>query len=108
MGVLVPDLRDTVASTKPVRSRAMRRSSQEASASKDHPMTLSRFQARYSGQTYTRTCSTAACSGTTKAMSGRCHTCAARLRRFGHELQTLLQPLNSTSSFAAWRRPEDA
>jgi hypothetical protein len=52
-------------------------------------MTLSRFQARYSGQTYTRTCSTAACSGTTKAMSGRCHTCAARLRRFGHELQTL-------------------
>jgi hypothetical protein len=51
--------------------------------------TSNRFQARYSGQTYTRTCSTPACSGTTKAINGRCHTCAARLRRFGHELQTL-------------------
>jgi hypothetical protein len=48
-----------------------------------------RFAQRYSGQTYARQCSTPACSGTTKAMSGRCHTCAARLRRFGHELQTL-------------------
>jgi hypothetical protein len=52
-------------------------------------MTLSRFTARYSGQTYTRQCSTSGCSGTTKAMSGRCHTCAARLRRLGHPLQTL-------------------
>jgi hypothetical protein len=51
--------------------------------------TSNRFQARYSGQTYTRTCSTEGCSGTTKAMSGRCHTCAARLRRLGHPLQTL-------------------
>jgi len=52
-------------------------------------MTTSRFQARYSGQTYTRQCSTSGCSGTTKAMSGRCHTCSARLRRLGHPLQTL-------------------
>jgi hypothetical protein len=51
--------------------------------------TANRFQARYSGQTYTRQCSTSGCSGTTKAMSGRCHTCSARLRRLGHPLQTL-------------------
>jgi hypothetical protein len=51
--------------------------------------TANRFEARYSGQTHARQCSTPACSGTTKAMSGRCHTCAARLRRFGHPLQTL-------------------
>jgi hypothetical protein len=48
-----------------------------------------RFAQRYSGQTYARQCSTPACSGTTKAMSGRCHTCSARLRRLGHPLQTL-------------------
>jgi hypothetical protein len=51
--------------------------------------TANRFQARYSGQTYTRQCSTSGCSGTTKVMSGRCHTCSARLRRLGHPLQTL-------------------
>ncbi len=47
------------------------------------------FTARYSGQTYTRTCSTEGCSNTTATMSGRCGKCVARLRRFGHPLQTL-------------------
>jgi hypothetical protein len=47
-----------------------------------------RFAQRYGHQS-ARTCSTSGCSGTTKTLSGRCHTCAARLRRFGHELQTL-------------------
>jgi hypothetical protein len=51
--------------------------------------TANRFAQRYSGQTYSRTCSTPACSGTTKALNGRCHACAARLRRFGDCLQTL-------------------
>jgi hypothetical protein len=49
----------------------------------------STFTARYSGQTYTRTCSTEGCSNTTATMSGRCGKCVARLRRFGHPLQTL-------------------
>jgi hypothetical protein len=51
--------------------------------------TANRFQARYSGQTYTRQCSSPGCFGTTKAINGRCHTCAARLRRFGAVHQTL-------------------
>jgi hypothetical protein len=59
-------------------------------APKDHPMpTANRFQARYSNQTHTRTCSTNGCSATSRNLSGRCHTCSGRLRRFGHPLQTL-------------------
>jgi hypothetical protein len=50
--------------------------------------TSNRFTARY-GQSHTRQCTTEGCSGTTKTMSGRCHTCAAHLRRLGHPLQTL-------------------
>jgi hypothetical protein len=49
----------------------------------------STFTARYAGQTYTRQCSTPACPNTTTTMSGRCARCVARLRRFGHPLQTL-------------------
>jgi hypothetical protein len=81
--------RDTVASTKPVRITGGKRL-------KDHPMpTANRFQApgrfaqRYSNQTHTRTCIVEGCSRTTQQVSGRCGTCTARLRRFGHPLQTL-------------------
>jgi hypothetical protein len=49
----------------------------------------SRFQDRYSGQTYTRQCSSPGCSNTTRTMGGRCHTCSARLRRFGAVDQVL-------------------
>jgi hypothetical protein len=49
----------------------------------------SRFTARYSAQTSARICSTEGCSNTTKQMNGTCGTCSARLRRFGHPLQTL-------------------
>jgi hypothetical protein len=51
--------------------------------------TTNRFQARYSGQTHTRTCIVEGCSNTTTQMNGKCGTCTARLRRFGHPLQTL-------------------
>jgi hypothetical protein len=51
--------------------------------------TANRFEARYSGQTSTRHCSVAGCSNTTTQMNGKCGTCTARLRRFGHPLQTL-------------------
>jgi hypothetical protein len=50
--------------------------------------TANRFEARY-GHTNTRQCTTEGCSGTAKNLSGRCHTCAARLRRRGHPLQEL-------------------
>ena len=50
--------------------------------------TSNRFD-RYSGQTYTRTCTTEGCSNTTRQMNGTCGTCSARLRRFGDCLQTL-------------------
>jgi hypothetical protein len=49
---------------------------------------MPRFTDRYGHQS-ARQCSTQGCSGTTKQMNGRCHTCTARLRRFGHERQTL-------------------
>jgi hypothetical protein len=51
--------------------------------------TANRFQARYSGQTSARICSTEGCSNTTKQMNGTCGTCSGHLRRFGHPLQTL-------------------
>jgi hypothetical protein len=51
--------------------------------------TANRFEARYSGQTNARTCSTPSCSNTTRQMNGTCGTCSARLRRFGDCLQTL-------------------
>jgi hypothetical protein len=50
---------------------------------------MPRLYDRYGHTQPARTCSTPACSGTTKAINGRCHTCAARLRRFGDCLQTL-------------------
>jgi hypothetical protein len=50
---------------------------------------MPRLYDRYGHTQPTRTCSTSGCSGTTKTLSGRCHTCAARLRRLGHPLQTL-------------------
>jgi hypothetical protein len=50
---------------------------------------MPRLYDRYGHTQPARTCSTSGCSGTTKAINGRCHTCAARLRRFGHPLQTL-------------------
>jgi hypothetical protein len=50
---------------------------------------MPRFTDRYGHTQPARTCSTEGCSGTTKTLSGRCHTCAARLRRFGDPLQTL-------------------
>ena len=49
----------------------------------------SRFQDRYSCQTYTRQCSSPGCSNTTRTMGGKCHTCSARLRRFGAVDQVL-------------------
>ena len=51
--------------------------------------TTNRFQARYSGQTHTRQCSVESCSNTTEQLNGKCGTCTAGLRRFGHPLQTL-------------------
>ena len=51
--------------------------------------TANRLTTRYSGTQYTRTCTTEGCSNTTKQMNGTCGTCSARLRRFGHPLQTL-------------------
>lgn len=50
---------------------------------------MPRLYDRYDHTQPARTCSTEGCSGTTKAINGRCHTCAAHLRRFGHPLQTL-------------------
>jgi hypothetical protein len=50
--------------------------------------TANRFTTR-AGTLYTRQCSTPTCSNTTATMSGRCGKCVARLRRFGHPLQTL-------------------
>jgi hypothetical protein len=50
---------------------------------------MPRLYDRYGHTQPARTCSTPACSGTTKAINGRCDTCAARLRRFGDCLQTL-------------------
>jgi hypothetical protein len=51
--------------------------------------TMNRFQERYSAQTSHRQCTVEGCSNTTKQMNGKCATCTARLRRFGHPLQTL-------------------
>jgi hypothetical protein len=80
-------LRDTVASTKPVRTTG------GAQSPKDHLImnTSSRFAQRYGApQRVTRTCSTPGCGRTApKGHVDRCHTCTGRLRRFGHPLQTL-------------------
>jgi hypothetical protein len=50
---------------------------------------MSTFTRRHGDRLYTRTCSTDGCARTTQQMNGRCGTCTARLRRFGHPLQTL-------------------
>jgi hypothetical protein len=49
---------------------------------------MPRFTDRYGHQS-ARTCSTEGCSGTSKTINGKCHTCIARLRRFGDCRQTL-------------------
>jgi hypothetical protein len=53
--------------------------------------TSSRFAQRYGApQRITRSCSTPGCGKTApRGHVDRCHTCAGRLRRFGHPLQTL-------------------
>jgi hypothetical protein len=58
-------------------------------ASAPRKPTMPRLYDRYGHTQPARTCSTPSCSGTTKTISGRCHTCAAHLRRLGHPLQTL-------------------
>jgi hypothetical protein len=48
-----------------------------------------RFAHRYAGQPATRQCSSPGCARTAPSISGRCHRCANRLRRFGSVEQTL-------------------
>jgi hypothetical protein len=50
---------------------------------------MPRLYDRYGHAQSARQCSTPTCSGSTKQINGRCHTCTARLRRFGDVAQTL-------------------
>jgi hypothetical protein len=85
-----PRLRDTVASTKPVRITGGAKSPQRS------PMTTPRLFNRYGHNPNhsTRTCSTPGCSREAKEISGQCWVCGNNKRRFGHPLQDA--PLDST------------